>query len=110
MMIETKAGMPIRDDLLHKYFRKLVNLFFKILPLRESEESSLITYMQSLQRELIGCNNLIPTIQDDPEYLTLLSILQFFIEHPDTDVRIFKREVFRAISICNKLEAKGVIE
>lgn len=105
MMVETTASMPIDAEILHKYFKNLVNHFFKILPMREENEESLITYMQSLQAELLGCKGLISAIQNDASYLTLLSILQYLIDNPECTVREVKREVFRAISICNKLQA-----
>ena len=106
MMIETTAGMPIDAEVLHNYFRNLVNHFFKILPMREQNEESLTTYMQSLQAELLGCKGLVSAIQNDASYLTLLSILQYLIDNPECTVREVKREVFRAISICNKLKAQ----
>lgn len=106
MMVETTAGMPIDAEVLHNYFRNLVNHFFKILPIREQNEESLTTYMQSLQAELLGCKGLVSAIQNDASYLTLLSILQYLIDNPECTVRDVKREVFRAISICNKLKAQ----
>ena len=98
--------MPISAEVLHNYFRNLVNHFFKILPIREQNEESLTTYMQSLQAELLGCKGLMSAIQNDASYLTLLSILQYLIDNPECTVREVKREVFRAISICNKLKAQ----
>ena len=106
MMVETTAGMPIDAEVLYNYFRNLVNHFFKILPIREQNEESLTTYMQSLQAELLGCKGLVSAIQNDASYLTLLSILQYLIDNPECTVREVKREVFRAISICNKLKAQ----
>ena len=106
MMVETTAGMPIDAEVLHNYFRNLVNHFFKILPIREQNEESLTTYMQSLQAELLGCKGLVSAIQNDASYLTLLSILQYLIDNPECTVREVKREVFRAISICNKLKSQ----
>lgn len=106
MMIETTNGMTIESEVLHNYFRNLVNHFFKILPIREQNEESLTTYMQSLQAELLGCKGLVGAIQNDASYLTLLSILQYLIDNPECTVREVKREVFRAISICNKLKAQ----
>ncbi len=110
MMVETTAGMPIDAEILNNYFRTLVNHFFKILPLRESNEDSLTTYMQSLQVELLGCKGLVSAIQNDASYLTLLSILQYLIDNPECTVREVKREVFRAISICNKLKAQYAVK
>lgn len=106
MTIDTNTGIPIDAELLHNYFRRLVNHFFKILPMRENNEDSLITYMQSLQMELLGCKGFIPSMQDDSNYLTILSILQYLIDNPECSVADVKREVFRAISICNRLQTQ----
>lgn len=105
MIINTAAELPIDGELLHNYFRTLVNHFFKILPIRENEEESLETYVHSLQLELFGCKELVPELKTNSFYLSLLSILQYLIDNPYCDVRIVRREVFRAISICNKLKA-----
>lgn len=105
MMTETVAGVPIKREIIRSYFKRLVNHFFKILPMRENNEESLVTYMESLQIELLGCQNFIVTLKDDSNYLTILSILQYLIDNPECSVAQVKREVFRAISICNKMQA-----
>lgn len=105
MMIDTSADIPISSELLQNYFKSLVNRFFKILPIREAEDASLPVYMQSLQKELLGCKTFIPTLCDDAVYLSLLGILQYLIDNPQCTVREVKREVFNAISLCNKLKS-----
>ena len=106
MMVETTAGMPIDAEVLHNYFRNLVNHFFKILPIRESGEKTIAVYLESLKAEMLGCNNLIESIHNDASYLTLISILQYFIDNPDCDLSEVRREVFRAIRICNKISER----
>ena len=49
-------------------------------------------------------------LHDDRDYVSLLAILQYLIDNPETSVHTVKREVFRAISICNKLRAKYFAE
>lgn len=110
MIIELTNGAVIDGAMIYNYFRTLVNLFFKILPMREAEEVSLNTYMRSLQCELCGCGNLIDAIDNDPRYLSLISILEYLIQNPSCDLHTVRREVFRAISICNKLQAKYASE
>lgn len=105
MTIKTSTGYELEQTLLHNYFNQLVNRFFKILPIRESEEQSLPIYVERLQRELLGCQSLIPEMRDDDLYLTLLSVLQYLIDHPTCPVREVRREVFGAINICNKLKS-----
>ena len=108
-MIETVCGVPLSSAILNNYLRNLVNLFFKILPIRESEEPSLQTYMESLQAELIGCSDLIVSLKHDAMFLSLISILQYLIDHANEPVQIYRREVFKAISICNKLKARYAV-
>lgn len=103
MMIETAAGLPIKSEFVQSYFHALVHRFFKILPIYEENSESLPIYIDSLQLELLGCESLILALQSHPSYITLLSILQYFIDNPECGRKKVKREVFRAISICNKL-------
>lgn len=105
-MIDTSIGIPITDELVHNYFESLVNSFFKILPIRESGEETLPIYIQSLQSELLGCKELICELNNNPNFLTLVSILQYLRDNPDCPVQDVKREVFRAIRICNKIKAQ----
>lgn len=103
--MKTVTGHSIPDRMLSNYLVSLVDQFFKILPMKESEEPSLNEFMRSLQVELIGCKNLIRRLSNDPMYLRLISILQYMIDN-NCDVLIVKREVFKAISICKKLQKK----
>ena len=108
-MIQTSVGIQMDAAVLENYFRSLINLFFKILPLKESKERSLETYMRSLQSELLGCKALVVAIHKDSLFLSLISILQYLIDHPESDVAFVRREVFRAISICNKLKERYAV-
>lgn len=110
MTIQTTAGVNVDATMLSGYMCSLVNRFFKILPIRESGEDSLETYMRSLQAELLGCKELIVAIHEDPQFMSLINILQYLISHQECSLTVVKREVFRAISICNKLKAKYTIE
>ncbi len=110
MTIQTTAGVDMDATMLSEYMHSLVNRFFKILPIRESGEDSLETYMRSLQAELLGCKELIVLIHEDPQFMSLINILQYLIDNPECSLVVVKREVFRAISICNKLKAKYIVE
>ena len=104
-MVKTNAGVPVTEELVRNFFKSLVNRFFKILPMREQNEGSLVTYMNSLQLELLGAQNLLGELRNDTAYISLLSILQYLIDNPDAAVQTVKREVFNCISLCNKLKA-----
>ena len=105
MMIQTKPGIPLENAFLCNYFDTLIDMFFKILPIWENGEKSLPLYMRGLQAELLGCSELITALHGDARFITLLSILEYLIDHPETEKRDVKRYVFRAISVCNKLKS-----
>lgn len=104
------ANSDIDPEFLANYFKTMVNHFFKILPMRENEDPSLQIYLQSFQSELLGCKELIESLDADPQFITLLAILQYLIDTPEVPFRSLRREVFRAISICNKMRAKYVTD
>lgn len=106
MTLDTVYGHPVCIEALYSYLSVLINRIFKILPIREQEEESLQVYTRSLVAEVLGCQSLICVLSEDPDYLTLASILQYLADHSDIAVRDIRREVFKAISICNKLKAK----
>ena len=107
MTVNTRIkDASVDAELVHNYFKSLVNSFFKILPMRENGESSLLTYLDSLQAELLGCENFIPELNKEPGFLSLLAILQYLSDNPECAINKVRREVFKAISICNKLKAQ----
>ena len=106
MIPPTSNQNVISDELLHNYFKRLVNSFFKILPMRENGEQSLGTYLVTLQQELMGCGSFVPQMDKDPSFLTLLSILQFMIDNPNIPVVDIRRDVFNAITVCNELRSR----
>lgn len=107
-MISTAIqGQDVTGELLHNYFKRLVNSFFKILPMREANESSLDAYIVTLQQELMGCGNFIPEMTNDPSFLTLLSILQY-MRNNDISIKDTRKHVFNAISVCNELRSRYV--
>lgn len=106
MEYKTTGGDTVSTELLSNYIKSLINKFFKILPIKENGEQSLEIYMQSLQSEILGCKDLIIAFNNDPEIISLVAILQNMIDNPDCTVKAVKREVFKAISICNKLKFK----
>lgn len=105
----TIKNIALPDKIVSKYLKSLIGKFYKILPIAESREPSLIKYMNSLQREMLGCNSLIVALEYDPLYMTLLSILQYLITY-ECEIPVVRSEVFRAIDICERLAKKYCVE
>lgn len=93
----------LSESIVRKYLSSLINHFFKILPIKESEEETLSVYLENLKIELLGFKELVQFIKEDPSFITLLSILQYLIDNPECPVKTVKRVVFQSISIIKKL-------
>lgn len=101
----TTKNMELSDKVVQKYLKSLIGQYYKILPIKESGEPSLAKYMDSLQREMIGCQSLIEALNYDELFMSLISILQYLIDN-DCETDVVKSEVFKAINICKKLQKK----
>lgn len=102
--MKTKYDQDISDESVRKYMNHLINRFYKILPLTEEGCETIDEYMLSLQRELLGCQGLFQALQEDDRYLSVLSLLQYFIEHNDDDYNNLRREIFQVINTLNKMK------
>ena len=106
MTLWDQADFAVSHTMLDGYLGGLVNHFFKILPIWESGEKTLPTYMKSLRAELLGCISLVDVLREDASFLSLAAILQYLIDHPELERAEVKREVFKAISILNRLKQR----
>jgi hypothetical protein len=109
MIVKTQLDCAVPSETLAKYFSVLVGKVFKILPLAEESIYSAKVYLDGLMMELRGFDTLFDFVNDDPLFISFLSIIAFLQENIDSEqcnLAIIKREVFQAISICQKLEAQ----
>lgn len=109
-MISTSIGVSVNSQVFSNYFSSLVDSIFKILPIWEDgEEKTLDTYIKSLEKELLGCEELIKAIDYDGMIVSLVSVLENLSNHiydEDMTQVVVKREVFKAISISKKICSK----
>lgn len=98
----------ITNVMFYNYLDGIISKLYKILPLYESQSSTLLTYIKSLQVELIGSTSLIELLHDDAQYVSILATIQYLLEH-DYDKETCKREVFKCIKIIQKLKQKYII-
>jgi len=103
--VATKYGY-IPAVLMEEYTKILINKVFKILPMREKSEPTLDTYLESFVIELVGNKSLIEHLKYEPLFMSLLSTLEYFVENPDTEISVYKREVFKCIDIVKKIQDK----
>ena len=106
----TKYGVEVSRDMECSKLEDLIGQFFKILPLREHGSATIVQYMEGLLREMQGLEQLILEWNNDGQFLSLLGILQYHIDHPDCGLDIVRSDVFKAINIIKRLQNKYATE
>ena len=79
-MIEVNLK-ALNDTYFKNYFRYLINQLYKSLCLREEDSDTLVSYLESLNRELIGNVQLIHFLKGDARFISLISKIQFLISN-----------------------------
>jgi hypothetical protein len=97
--VETKYK-PIPTLLYANYLRKLIDKFFKIIPLKEENSPTVDDYMESLILELIGAQDLVSVLNYNPQLLTLISTLRGLMLNDEN----YRSEIFKCIQIVKSLE------
>ena len=77
--------------------------------MKEENSLTLKSYLESYQRELIGNKELIDVLVDEPQFITVLNIIQFLISEEYTN-EVCKKEVFKCIRILQKIKNKYFCE
>jgi sugar diacid utilization regulator len=103
-MIPIKHGY-ITEELFEAYLDSLVGSFFKIMQMRDKDEPTLKTYLNSLNRELAGNESLILCLNNNAYFMQLMGTVQFFIDN-DVDKKTCASDVKKCINTINKLKKK----
>ncbi len=97
----TRYG-DIPEVTVKNYFKSLVGKTYKILPMKEENSKTLKSYIESYCVELLGVKLLIEVLQNEPQFLSLLSILTY-LANGEYNNSVCKREVFKCIRIINSI-------
>lgn len=94
--------MPL--DKYNEYLDYLVDKTYKILLLKECNSPTLNNYLEGYLRELIGNKDLFTFLKNQPRYISILNIVQYFITN-DCTVEICRKDVFKCIRIIKSIKS-----
>lgn len=103
-MIEVKYGLIPKESFCN-YFKFLINKTYKILPMKEENSQTLNSYLESYLRELVGNQELVKLLIDEPNFITILNTLQF-LSSENYSVKTCKKEVFKCIRLLEDINNK----
>lgn len=104
--VKTSYGTGVSRKMVRSRVDQMIAQFYKILPMREDDSTTLPAYLSSLQREMLGMQSLMVEWGEDGEYLGLLGILEYHIQNPDCELAVVRSDVFKALSMIKRLHRK----
>lgn len=99
--MKTKYNGEISNELLSEYFEYLIGKFYKILPMKESEISTLNVYCDLLLYELAGGQSI---LMNDALFVELIFNLESLVS--TNDKKIYKPLIFKCTNLCKVISAK----
>lgn len=94
------------EKALRSYLQILINKVYKILPMKEEQCPTLTSYLLSLKNEMIGCYNLWRVLEDKPQFLVVINIIEYLATE-EYDETVCRREVFKAIRLIENIVKEG---
>jgi len=88
---------------MNEFLNMLINLVYKILPLKEEQNPYLNDYLDSLIIQLKGALDTYPYLKTNTQYISIINTVQYFYNN-DFTVKQCKREVFKCIKTIKQIK------
>ena len=100
--METKYdGYIVERDVFNKEIKRIINLIYKLLPMRE-EGQNWIKPLETILEELMGMNRLFIDLQSD--LFTVICKLEGLFElTAEKDMSLYRRTIFECLSLLGRL-------
>ena len=87
------------------FLDSLIGKIYKILPLKESQNTHLPLYLKSLIREIEGSLKSFPILCESREYITIVNTINF-MRFNQYDIPVCRYEVFKMLNLIDALKKK----
>lgn len=85
------------------FLKGLIGAIYKILPLKEENNSYLDDYLDSLTIQLTGALETYPELSSNTKYISIINSIQYFRKN-EFNVKQCRREVFKCIENVKKIQ------
>jgi hypothetical protein len=91
--------------MVNDFLNNIVGCVYKILPLKEEQNSYLSEYLDSLLIQLKGALVTYPELSSNIKYIAVINSIQYFSGN-NFSTRQCKREVFKCIDNITKIQSE----
>lgn len=105
--MKNKYDLEVTPQTLYKNIKKIINLTYKLLPMRE-EGADWKKLLETLLEELVGMNRLLIDLQ--PDLFPIICKMEgLFSLDNESDMLLYRRVIFECLSLLDKVYKNGCI-
>jgi hypothetical protein len=103
--IETNySAIPV--ELFSNYLEYLISQIYKILPMSEQNDRTIISHLMNLQVEITGNLELMKKIKYDGNFQKVLANIEYLIHNKDLEIFKIRKIVLNTTNIIKKIKEK----
>ena len=102
MKTMNKYNLEISNETLNKSLKRIINLIYKLLPMRE-EGNDWEKPLETIIEELVGMNRLVIDLQPDL-FPVICKLEGLFSLQDKQEMALYRRTIFECLSLLNKIE------
>lgn len=94
----------IPDKMFVNYLDYLIGKVYKMLPMRENKDDTLVEYMESIIREMIGNQQLMGEIKYDARFQSVINKLEYLTFKKDVDFKVFRKDILDSLPLLKEIK------
>ena len=104
-MKEIKYNLDVSVDTFNRNIKKIINLTYKLLPMRE-EGQDWVKPLETILEELVGMNRLFVDLQ--PQFFPIICKLEGLFSLTEySDFELYRRTIFECLTLLNGLKVEA---
>lgn len=99
--MNVKYGLVVEEKTLAQNLKRIINLVYKLLPMRE-EGGEWLKTLETIIEELVGMNNLL--IDQQVKFFPIICKMEgLFSLTTEEDFPLYRRTIFECLSLLNEI-------
>jgi len=101
-----KYNIEIDNKNISDRLKQLINLVYKLLPMREEDDANWQTLLSTIMEEIAGMHRLLPEEYNDILFSLLCKLEGLFTLTSEDSFFDFRRTIFESLNLMNKVREK----
>lgn len=98
-----KYNISLSEQIIKNDIRRIINLIYKLLPLREEKEDW-IKPLQTIIEELVGMKRMFIDFEEEKFFILLCKLQGLLVLTDEKDFLLYRRTIFECLSLLGEIK------